>query len=128
MTACLLRSDGLELLTGHIDGRLRAWDVQTGRAGRQFDDHQYGRIRWCEYSSDGATVLAGGHDRSVRMWDAMTTAPAGFRFEALPDGAAVVWTVPDGSIAGSTPDADRCLGRSVTDPAAGVSRWLPGRV
>ena len=124
VSAFAFRADGLELLTGHVDGQLRAWDVQTGRAGRRFDD-QYGRVSWCGYAGDGSTVLAGGLDRSVRMWDAMTTTPTGFRFEALPDGDAVVWTVPDGSVAGETPGAGRWLGRSVTDSAAAVSRWLP---
>lgn len=60
--------DGLALVAGCSDKRIRAWDVETAKELPTLDGHD-GTIMELVFSPDGSTMAsAGNQDRTVKVW------------------------------------------------------------
>jgi WD40 repeat protein/tetratricopeptide (TPR) repeat protein len=128
--------DGTALLTGHVDGTVRLWDLASNRPLRAVLEHA-GRLAGYRFLGDGRTVVTAGADGALRTWDvAAPLAPgralsgrAGVRVADLgPDGrtlavadlddAALLIDLPTGEPLGPPMRHDR---RS----APGAGAWSP---
>ncbi|MHC4877820.1 MAG: WD40 repeat domain-containing protein [Planctomycetota bacterium] len=56
------------LATGHQDGSVRLWDVDSGQELRRLDGHS-GYVWSVSFSADGSRLASGSGDKSVRLWD-----------------------------------------------------------
>ena len=59
--------DGKVLATGHRDGVVRFWDLQSGGLIRKLEGHT-SRVWSLAFSPDGWMIAAGADDSSVRIW------------------------------------------------------------
>lgn len=66
VSSLLVPDNGYEIIAGGIDGRLRSYDVRTGRVTV---DVQPGPITSLDLSRDGKTILVGCLDGRIRMMD-----------------------------------------------------------
>jgi U3 small nucleolar RNA-associated protein 15 len=62
------RSDGLLLVCGGEEGRVRVFDEKSKTMMKQFVGHA-GPVRLSKFFPDKVTVLSGGDDGTVRKWD-----------------------------------------------------------
>jgi WD40 repeat protein len=60
--------DGLQAVTGGLDGVARVWDTTTGRLAATLAGHSQG-INTVRFSRDGKRILTSGEDGSARLWD-----------------------------------------------------------
>lgn len=63
-----LTPDGKQLASGAADGKIKFWDVESGRCLRTLDGHE----EWVQavaLSSDGRSLASGGRDNLVKLWD-----------------------------------------------------------
>ena len=61
--------DGTTLASGSADGKIRLWEVETGRFLSSFSAHD-GLVLALAFSTQNKNVLAsGGSDTLVRLWD-----------------------------------------------------------
>src|SRR5262249_36776681 len=58
------------LLTAHLDGKLRIWDVATGKKLRTCETAD--RILTLDIAPDGKTVASLGDSNKIRLWDLAT--------------------------------------------------------
>ncbi len=58
-----------ELATANADGKVRIWDIRSGRRQRVLEGHR-SKVHDVAYSSDGARLAAGSADGTVRVWNA----------------------------------------------------------
>ncbi len=65
------RSDGLLMLVGGEEGRVRVYDEKTKAQMKQFIGHN-GAVRVTRFFPDKVTVMSGGDDATVRKWDIAT--------------------------------------------------------
>jgi RNA polymerase sigma factor (sigma-70 family) len=84
VNAIALSPDGKILVSGGDDGRVKLWDVNTGRTkallcrfldlGKHADQRQAhaGRVWSVAFSPDGKTLASGADDRVVRLWEVGT--------------------------------------------------------
>jgi len=83
VTAAAFLPDGKTLLTAGEDGRIRVWELATGRELRTFDpvpknkvpneeDMDFGLPLAVAISADGKTLASTGHDGRVHIWDVAT--------------------------------------------------------
>ena len=63
--------DGKYVLTVHLDGVARLWDVQTGEEIQQFVGHT-DAIVGGSISPDGKYIVTASTDRTARLWDVQT--------------------------------------------------------
>jgi WD40 repeat protein len=63
--------DGKTLLTGSGDGRIRFWDVATGKMVRELPGRQEG-IAGLFFTPDGKRIVSGGSDMTIHVRDAAT--------------------------------------------------------
>jgi WD40 repeat protein len=87
--------DGKFVLIGDTDGRLRRWDLKTGRQNGPTFQHSQG-IGSVVFSPDGTTILIGGLDGTARLWDSATGRPAGPILRHQARGDIKVAFSPDG--------------------------------
>lgn len=69
--ACAISPDGSMIVSSHNLGRLRIWDVNTGRERANFiaDSNS---VSACAISPDGTLILSKGSDGTLRLWDTQT--------------------------------------------------------
>jgi U3 small nucleolar RNA-associated protein 15 len=65
------RSDGLLMVVGGEEGRVRVYDERTKAQMKQFTGH-VGAVRVAKFFADKVSVLSGGDDGTVRKWDVPT--------------------------------------------------------
>ena len=58
-------------LASLADGRIRQWDVVTGRPKGDMAGHQE-RVVSVAFAANGATIVTAGWDGTVRQWEAQT--------------------------------------------------------
>jgi WD40 repeat protein len=63
--------DGKQVLSTHINGLVRLWDVAGAREVRRFEGHK-DRVYRVAVSPDGQQLLTGGRDGTARLWDLST--------------------------------------------------------
>ncbi len=63
-----MSADGRWVVSGHSDGRLRLWEVSSGRCVRSFDGHDCG-ITSVSVNADARWALSGGKDGALRLWE-----------------------------------------------------------
>ncbi|MBA3872105.1 MAG: WD40 repeat domain-containing protein, partial [Anaerolineae bacterium] len=71
VAALSISPDGLNFLSGAIDGTMFLWNIETGQIIRRFE----GNPQWVAtvaFSPDGRTALSGGHGGNLLMWDVQT--------------------------------------------------------
>jgi WD40 repeat protein len=67
----LFLPDGKILITTGRDGRVRFWDVGTGRQVRSFAAHEK-EVESLALSPDGKKLLTGSQDKTARLWELAT--------------------------------------------------------
>jgi WD40 repeat protein/serine/threonine protein kinase len=67
-----LSPDGHLALSDDCRGRLRLWEVSTGRCLRTFEEGHKGRVTSVCFSPDGHFGLSGSVDRTLRLWEVST--------------------------------------------------------
>jgi WD40 repeat protein len=63
-----LSPSGKQIVSGGADGKIKFWDVESGRCQRTLDGH----TEWVQsvaLSSDGRFLASGGRDDLVKLWD-----------------------------------------------------------
>lgn len=66
--AIAISPDAKTLATGHLDGRVRIWDAETGGHKRAFEAHTR-LVAGVAFSRDGKNLFSGGMDHAVREWN-----------------------------------------------------------
>jgi WD40 repeat protein len=76
VSSVAVSADGQSVLTGgdRGDGRLRVWELATGRCLRTLRDHHDDAVNSVAPTADGRFLLSGGasDDRTVRVWELAT--------------------------------------------------------
>jgi WD40 repeat protein/serine/threonine protein kinase len=63
-----LSSDGRLALSGGVDGRLKLWEVSSGRCLRTFEGHT-NSVHSVFLSNDGYLALSGSSDETLKLWE-----------------------------------------------------------
>ena len=81
--------DGMQLVTGADDGKVKVWDVRSGFCNVTFTEHG-GAVTACAFAPRGRVLLTASRDGSVRAWDLVRyrnfrtfTAPTRLAFSCL---------------------------------------------
>ncbi len=74
-----LTPDGTRLITGHVDGFIRIWDLAAGKLAREFRAHSE-KVLAFALSPDGRTLATSSHsnmggDNTLHLWDITTGKP-----------------------------------------------------
>lgn len=85
--------DGSVLASGDSDGRVRLWEVSTGRELHRLSRHT-DSVQSLAFSPDGQTLASGG-DNSVWLWELRTGQPL-HRLEGHSDAVRFLVFSPDG--------------------------------
>lgn len=66
-----LSPDGKTVVAGCIDGRVRRWDLHTGRPLATFEGHTHDVQALC-FQPGGQLIASGSRDGSIRLWSPAT--------------------------------------------------------
>jgi WD40 repeat protein len=67
-TALAFHPDGRRIATGHDDGAVRLWDVQTQRQIRATAAHG-SPVSALAFSDDGTRLASAGEDKTIHLWE-----------------------------------------------------------
>jgi WD40 repeat protein len=129
--------DGRSITTGHGDGMVQRWDLQTGSILWQGTEKHTNYITDIVISPDGAHIATASSDKTLITWDAATGQCLKYFKRYISSGLKVRWS-PDGKRLASleysfekqlsTWDAEtgECLwiGEGHTEPSSGLD-WSP---
>ncbi|MDK2971418.1 MAG: hypothetical protein PWP23_1173 [Candidatus Sumerlaeota bacterium] len=68
INAVAVSGDGRFGLTGTPDGKVRYWDLQSGRLKEEFSGHALS-VTAVAFDSTGSFALSASHDKTARIWD-----------------------------------------------------------
>ena len=91
---------GTEALSGHRDGRVRLWNLETGQCLATLKGHSKG-VYSVQITPDGRFAVSGSEDKTVKVWDL----EAGTCVGTLEGHQGTVFSVaisPDGTLIAST--------------------------
>ncbi|MGH2412846.1 MAG: WD40 repeat domain-containing protein [Microcystaceae cyanobacterium] len=97
-------SNGYILASGHIGGKVKFWNLKTGKLVSEFSPHTE-TITGLAYTPDGSKLLTASEDRTVKVWDldtgqllyTLTGHSSGIRAIAMnPDGQTLASASNDG--------------------------------
>ncbi len=60
--------DGKLLATGGDDGKIKLWNLETGKSTKNLSGHK-GAINSLKFSPDGTRLVSGSSDKTIRIWD-----------------------------------------------------------
>jgi WD40 repeat protein len=69
--ACAIAPDCRLIVSGHADGALKLWDVETGEKLATVEAHAEA-VRGCSVSPDRSLIASCSWDSTVKLWDAGT--------------------------------------------------------
>lgn len=93
--AVTFSADGVRLFSSANDGKLREWEVTSGKLLRELEDVDDGRAVELAVSPDGARLAAGSSSGTAKVWSLATGIPE----KTLAHGKVEVWQPvwsPDG--------------------------------
>ncbi|XWS37176.1 hypothetical protein CRYUN_Cryun19dG0020300 [Craigia yunnanensis] len=88
--ALCLSTDGLTICSGHVDGNLRLWDIQTGKLLSEVAAHSLA-ITSISLSRNGNVVLTSGRDNLHNLFDILSLEVCG-TFRATGNRVASNWS------------------------------------
>jgi WD40 repeat protein len=68
VTTLAFSSDGAYLASGHVDGVIHVWDLESGHELKARLGHD-GAVGAVAFSPDGTVIASGGADATVKLWD-----------------------------------------------------------
>jgi WD40 repeat protein len=74
-TCLALRPDGKGILTGHVDGKARLWDLRT--AALQHEFHLPAEVVLVDFSPSGSVLATACSDGTARLWQPDSGQPIG---------------------------------------------------
>jgi predicted Ser/Thr protein kinase len=110
--------DGALLATGDRDGRVRFWDVATGREKPGIPEAHEGAVRAVAFTRDGRSLATGSWDHLAKLWDVETRRERR-SFRGHTEGIWGLAISPDGALL-ATASSDHTV--KLWDLASGVER------
>jgi DNA-directed RNA polymerase subunit RPC12/RpoP len=98
---------GTQALSGHRDGRVRHWNLETGQCLATLKGHS-DVVRSVQITLNGRFAISGSLDRTVRVWDMEAGTCVG-TLEGHHDKVMSVAISPDGTLIASTGFNDRTV-------------------
>jgi WD40 repeat protein len=93
-------SAGTQALTGHRNGMVLQWDIETGRLLRTYRGH-LSMVTSVRFTPDGRYVISGSEDKTLKVWEVAGGACVG-TLEGHLSSIGSVAISPDGSLIAST--------------------------
>ena len=93
-------SAGTQALTGHRNGMVLQWDIETGHLLRTYKGH-LSMVTSVHFTPDGRYVISGSEDKTLKVWDVAGGACVG-TLEGHLSSIGSVAISPDGSLIAST--------------------------
>ena len=91
---------GTRALSGHRDGRVRLWDLETGQCLATLNGHS-DIVHSVQITPDGRFAVSGSKDKTVKVWDLEARSCVG-TLEGHQDAVQSVAISPDGDLIAST--------------------------
>ncbi|MYF98389.1 PQQ-binding-like beta-propeller repeat protein, partial [Candidatus Poribacteria bacterium] len=88
VTVVTFYSDGVVLASGHKNGSIRLWDLDTGKPIQTLKRHA-DAVSSIDFSPDGKTLASTSKDATARLWDVAT----GEQIQALAGYQRTTWRV-----------------------------------